>query len=241
MEINNFLRALGHRLWIIPVVPALAIAVGLGYLLSQPPQYMASATLISPPSAGAGTGNAADVVAQSVSNIEGAITSGPVVEQISITTEVPGGAVRDGLDGVQVGGANIVEISYTGGDREVASRVVTAAVDEVLKLRKALGSPNLKTIPGSEEVDEISRSSTLTRGLISVTGLAVLLALGLVFILETISPSKSKKPEAAGPTPIASTHHIEDSRAGSSDAAPSSVASEQPRRWVRPGSSSRGS
>ncbi len=226
MEITGYVSTLGRRLWLIPAIPALATLVAFGYLFIQPQEYRAEVTLISPPS-GDALGNATINVAQNISNLQGAITSQPVVERVSADTGVPPKDINGVLLGEQVGNSNIMEVSYTGTNREQAENIVTSATDAVLDLRKALGSPRLRLIPEPQAVAEVSQTERLVRGLASVAGIGLVLSLGLLFLLEAISPSAKHSHSSV---PLSSTHLIEQTNEGSGHG----QTGEEPQRWRRP-------
>jgi len=227
LEITGYVSTLGRRLWLIPAIPALATLVAFGYLFIQPQEYRAEVTLISPPS-GDALGNATINVAQNISNLQGAITSQPVVEQVTADTGVPPKDINGVLLGEQVGNSNIMEVSYTGTNREQAEDIVTSATDAVLDLRKALGSPSLSLIPESQAVAEVSQTKRLVRGLASVAGIGLVLSLGLLFLLEAIRPSAKHSHSSV---PLSSTHFIEQTNEGYGHGRQTG---EEPQRWRKP-------
>ena len=129
----ELLSALLRRWPVLVIVPILATLATLGLYLTQPPTYRATATVVVP-TASDGQATAPVFVAQAVSNFQGALRSTAVIRRTAAATGVPIADVAAGLAAEQRGTSQLVEVSYTGGDRAAASRVVEAASEQALQL-----------------------------------------------------------------------------------------------------------
>jgi capsular polysaccharide biosynthesis protein len=136
MEINSYLAAIRRRLWILIVVPLLAVAVVVAWDLRQPPEYQATATIAAPAVVGGSTTNqysGANAPRAFVADFSAAVTSPLIVDQVAKETGASPTAVRDGLSATQIGESSLVQLTYVTPRRDQAMPVVSAAAGATIR------------------------------------------------------------------------------------------------------------
>jgi capsular polysaccharide biosynthesis protein len=136
MEINSYLAAIRRRLWILIVVPALAVAAVVAWDLRQPPEYQATATIAAPAVVGGSATNqysGANAPRAFVADFSAAVTSPLIVDRVAEETGASPTAVRDGLSATQIGDSSLVQLTYVTPRRGQAVPVVSQAAADTIR------------------------------------------------------------------------------------------------------------
>lgn len=140
VEFRQYYRAVVKRLWLVLLLAAV-IAVGVYWrITSQPPKYSATAkvmlttnNLLSAPttstnltgtSSGGSSGKADSTV---INGAIAVITSRPVAQRVAKDVGIKVGDVQKSLSAEKVAGTNMIAITATSANRELAPKVVNAA------------------------------------------------------------------------------------------------------------------
>jgi capsular polysaccharide biosynthesis protein len=132
MEIRDYLKVIGRRLWLVIALPALAAVLTALVVLNQPQEYRAEANVVVPVLAEAGPST--NQVLQVISNFRSAIDSLAVTELVSRDTGVPIAELQAGLTTRQLGTSNIIEVVYRGTSKESIAKVLDQASRVTLDL-----------------------------------------------------------------------------------------------------------
>ena len=135
MEIRDYLAILRRRLNILIAVPAVAALLIVGYIASQPKQYQATATVAAPALVGGASSNqysGANGPKSFVANFSAAVTSPPIVDQVSAETHVPKTRVKSGLSATEIGTSSLMEVTYSTPKRKEAVTVAQAAASDTI-------------------------------------------------------------------------------------------------------------
>lgn len=156
MELTDYLRAMGRRLLVLVMLPAIAVGAGYAILSRRPPQFRASALIRLPVAADAPT----SVVIQANSDFIEAISSVATRVATSDTTGVPRRSVKKGLAVPPSGSRRTVEVTFTTSRRIGADAVVTTAARTALT---ALLQPDVdlkrKVVEASQAQYDASRGA----------------------------------------------------------------------------------
>jgi hypothetical protein len=122
---ESLLQGAGWRLWLLLLIPLAAGTVALGTALNDPPEYRATATILTPtPFDSPAT---PQVTSQAVSNLQGVIASEAFIEDVARETGERAATVRDGLSNSRFGLANVVDLTFTHIDPQVVETVIDTA------------------------------------------------------------------------------------------------------------------
>jgi uncharacterized protein involved in exopolysaccharide biosynthesis len=132
VEISDYLRALGKRLWLLILIPLLAGAVAFAIAYKQPEQYQTKATVSLP---NVGASNQPSEVAQAVADFQAAAASPPVLRAAAKDASVPYNKVKSNVSTARVNLSSQVAVLYTSPKRnevKTATDIVTAVTNEAL-------------------------------------------------------------------------------------------------------------
>ena len=130
MEIREYLRTVRRRLWIVPLVPALAGGLAFAALRDEPQRYVASVAVEVPWFlAGSPTDSAVGLYVESFREM---VRSDPVVREAASRTGLGEGAIRDGVEVLRRGRSNVIQVSFTGERPSVPPGVVVILAREAL-------------------------------------------------------------------------------------------------------------
>jgi len=135
MEILDYLRTIGRRIWVLVLVPAIAGFLPLAWFVLRPAQYAARATVIPTALVGGVRSNqyrGSDADKYFAANVAGTLKTNKLVNQVAQETRVPPGRVRGGLTVKQVNSSAFVEVTYLTGKQKEAVPVVRAAAGDTL-------------------------------------------------------------------------------------------------------------
>ena len=136
METVSYLRMFRRRLWILVMVPLLAVGAVVVWELVQPPKYTATATVAAPASVGGTSTNqygGANAPRAFVADFSGAVTSPLIVNQVADKTGAAPAAIADGLEVSQIGDSSLVQLTYSGPRREQIVPVVNEAAGATIR------------------------------------------------------------------------------------------------------------
>jgi capsular polysaccharide biosynthesis protein len=136
METVSYLSIIRRRLWILLVVPLLAVGAVAAWELRQPPKYSATATVAAPAAVGGPSTNqysGANAPRAFVADFSGAVTSPLIVNQVAEKTGAAPAAIKDGLEASQIGSSSLVQLTYTGPRRDQVTPVVNEAAAATIR------------------------------------------------------------------------------------------------------------
>lgn len=136
METANYLSIIRRRLWILLVVPLLAVGAVVAWELRQPPRYSATATVAAPAAVGGPSTNqysGVNAPRAFVADFSGAVTSPLIVNQVAEKTGAAPAAIKDGLEASQIGTSSLVQLTYTGPRRDQVTPVVNEAAAATIR------------------------------------------------------------------------------------------------------------
>jgi hypothetical protein len=139
MEITEFLRRAGGRLWLLVVIPLLGAGAVVALSGDEKPTYQAIGTVVVTPPSGA---EAAAAVAQAVDGFRSALSAQIVLDSASHATGVPVGEIRDDVSSRRIGASNIVEVTYAGSRQDKAAKLLT---EQITQAQNILFTPALST------------------------------------------------------------------------------------------------
>lgn len=142
MEIWPYLKAARRRLWIVLLVPILALAAVLSLHALSPARHVATAYVFTPGLVG-GDADAypgTTGVANWVNDFTALATSPLVIRHTAQATHASARAIADGLSVSQVHESGQLKITYTSADPQQAQQVVT---DIAARTLKALFGPQV--------------------------------------------------------------------------------------------------
>lgn len=120
MEIADYLRIARRRLWVLILIPLLAAAAVVAFVLQSPPKYSATATLTSTAFVGGaanqftGTKAASEFAAQFIPT-----ATGPAVRaQVARNTRIQGSELAAGLIVTQQGASSNMSLTFTSANRD---------------------------------------------------------------------------------------------------------------------------
>ena len=129
MEIKDYLRIIGRRIWIPVVVPVLAGGAAAATLSQEPTRYEARGNAVL-----SGVVEGASDTKQFVAEFRGAVTSAAVVDQVSEDLDVSDTGLSSGIGTRQVGSSSIISLSYTTRDAARAPQILEAVATRALEL-----------------------------------------------------------------------------------------------------------
>lgn len=136
MEITDYFGVIWRRLWILVLVPLLAAGGAAYWLLRQPAQYQATATVAAPTvlsSSNASQYNGANAPRQFVADFGAAITSPLIVNKVAGETGAPAAEIKDGTASAPIGDSSLVQATYKTTKREQAVPVAQAAASDTVR------------------------------------------------------------------------------------------------------------
>lgn len=136
METVSYLSIIRRRLWILLVVPLLAVGAVVAWELRQPPRYSATATVAAPAVVGGPSTNqysGVNAPRAFVADFSGAVTSPLIVNQVAEKTGAAPAAIKDGLEASQIGSSSLVQLTYTGPRRDQVTPVVNEAAAATIR------------------------------------------------------------------------------------------------------------
>ena len=130
VEIRDWARALGRRLWLIVIVALAAGALAGVLALGQGQQYRSSTSVVIPhPQT---LGSVAIAVSQTISDFQGLLGSSTLASLTARQSGVSAGEIESGLSSKRLGDGNSVEVSFVGPSRDDAQTVVVDASKNAL-------------------------------------------------------------------------------------------------------------
>jgi capsular polysaccharide biosynthesis protein len=136
VEITDYLGVIWRRLWILVLVPVLAAGGAAYWLLKQPAQYQATATVAAPTvlgSSNASQYNGANAPKQFVADFGAAITSPLILNQVAKETGAPAAEIKDGITSAPIGTSSLVQATYKTSKRNQAAPVAGAAASDTVR------------------------------------------------------------------------------------------------------------
>ncbi len=123
MELRELLRRLGRRLWILVIVPIVAVGVMVPLASQDPTKYGATATVsVSVPS---GQESAANLN-QAIASITSAAVSQGVLASVAESSGATAAQIEGGLSTRRIGTSELVEFTYVDTDKAVVAKVIDA-------------------------------------------------------------------------------------------------------------------
>lgn len=136
MEVNSYLSVIRRRLWILIVVPLLAVGGVFAWQLRQPAEYQATATIAAPTAVG-GTSTSqytgTNAPRAFVADFSAAVTSPMIVRQVADKTGATPAAVKDGLSVSQLGESSLIQLTYSTPKKAQAVPVVNEAASATIR------------------------------------------------------------------------------------------------------------
>jgi capsular polysaccharide biosynthesis protein len=136
METVSYLSIIRRRLWILLLVPVLAVGVVVAWELRRPPQYSATATVAAPAVVGGPSTNqysGVNAPRAFVADFSGAVTSPMIVNQVAEKTGAAPASIKDGLEVSQIGSSSLVQLTYTGPRRDRVASVVNESAAATIR------------------------------------------------------------------------------------------------------------
>jgi capsular polysaccharide biosynthesis protein len=136
METVSYLSIIRRRLWILVLVPVLAVGAVVAWELRRPPQYSATATVAAPAAVSGPSTNqysGANAPRAFVADFSGAVTSPMIVNQVAEKTGAAPAAIKDGLEVSQIGSSSLVQLTYTGPRRDRVASVVNESAAATIR------------------------------------------------------------------------------------------------------------
>jgi capsular polysaccharide biosynthesis protein len=136
METASYLRMFRRRLWILFLVPLLAVGVVVAWELKQPPTYRATATVAAPAAVGGSNTNqysGPNAPRAFVADFTGVVTSSLIVNQVVEKTGAAPEAIKDGLAVSQIGSSSLVELTYSSTEQDQIKPVVNEAAAATIR------------------------------------------------------------------------------------------------------------
>ncbi len=136
MEIGSYLQVIRRRLWILLLVPLLAAGGVSAWLLRQPPQYEATATVAAPTVLGTSTVSPYSGGGGSkafVADFQAAITSPLIVVKVAEETGARATDVKGGLVAGPIGDSSLVQVTYRTTNRDRAAPVAQSAASHTIR------------------------------------------------------------------------------------------------------------
>ena len=136
METVSYLSIIRRRLWILVLVPVLAVGAVVAWELRRPPQYSATATVAAPAAVGGPSTNqysGVNAPRAFVADFSGAVTSPMIVNQVAEKTGAAPSVIKDGLEVSQIGSSSLVQLTYTGPRRDRVASVVNESAAATIR------------------------------------------------------------------------------------------------------------
>jgi capsular polysaccharide biosynthesis protein len=136
METVSYLSMFRRRLWILVVVPLLAVGAVVAWQVSRPPKYTATATVAAPAAVGGANTNqysGANAPRAFVADFSGAVTSPLIVNQVAEKTGASPAVITDGLKVSQIGNSSLVQLTYSAPQRDQIAPVVNEAAAATIR------------------------------------------------------------------------------------------------------------
>jgi capsular polysaccharide biosynthesis protein len=136
VEIDNYLRVIRRRLWILLLVPLLAAGGVTAWLLRQPQQYEATATVAAPTVLGTSTVSPYSGGGGSkafVADFRAAITSPLIVDKVVQETGAKAADVTGGIVAGSIGDSSLVQVTYRTANRDQAASVAQSAASHTIR------------------------------------------------------------------------------------------------------------
>jgi capsular polysaccharide biosynthesis protein len=135
VELRDYLDILKRRKNILIAVPAVAALLVVGMIVVKPKQYQATATVAAPALVGGASSNqysGANGPKSFVANFTAAVTSPPIVDQVSRETNVGKSSVKSGLSATEIGTSSLMQVSYKTSKHKNAFPVAEAAASDTI-------------------------------------------------------------------------------------------------------------
>jgi capsular polysaccharide biosynthesis protein len=162
VEIDSYLSVIRRRLWILLLVPLLAAGGVAVLLLTQGPQYQATATVAAPTVLGTSTvspylgGGGSKAF---VADFRAAITSPLIVIKVAEETGAKPADIKNGLVAGPIGDSSLVQVTYrTHNDTQAASVAQSAASHTIRFLFQSQVTLAGKTVAEAQKaIDKVNR------------------------------------------------------------------------------------
>src|SRR5262245_55742390 len=135
MEIIEYVGIIRKRIWLVVLIPLLAIAVAIPIVLSKPTEYAATATVAGPllisraPGIPYATSNGAG---QFVADYVAAMTLPNVVDATATATGATQDEIRSNASAIPIGQSSLIDVRYVTTDASNAANVVRALALQTL-------------------------------------------------------------------------------------------------------------
>lgn len=191
LSLKESLRVVKRRLWAIVLVILVSLAIAMGLIAFQTPQYEASVKiLVGQEDAGTNLGGYVTGLQQLTVTLAEAVESRPVAETVIQELDLditPGEFLEEHLSVEQIEETQFVQIDYRTSDPETAQQAANA-VGEVFSDRIAELSPDAEGITATVWEPAVAPESPIYPNPVRYALLALvlggILGLGLAFLLE---------------------------------------------------------
>jgi len=211
MEIAEYLRIIKKRIWVVVLIPVLAVALAIPLVLRGPTEYAATATVAGPlvvsraPGSPYKTTNGAR---QFVADFAAAATLPAVIDATAQMTNTPPDQIGSKSSATPIGQSSLVQVRYQSADASNAAAVAKALAFQTLeyllrpsaearvarqpsaysdlpiqRLDLLLQQPETITV---DPATKVSRQPELIRAVGLAVATGVVLALVVVILLEVI-------------------------------------------------------
>jgi capsular polysaccharide biosynthesis protein len=134
MEIIEYLRIARRRVWILVLVPLMAAVAAAAFILLQPTQYRATATVLSSTMVGDASSpySGPQGSTQFVAAFNAAVQSPTVRAAVASATGVPATKQLDNITVAQLGSSSDMTVTYTSTNRDEVPQVLSETTKQVL-------------------------------------------------------------------------------------------------------------
>jgi uncharacterized protein involved in exopolysaccharide biosynthesis len=136
MEIADYLRVIRRRIWVVVLIPVLAMASVTAITLSRPTEHSATATVAAPWLISNAPGDAyatANGASQFVADFIAAISVPPVVDAVSEATGAAQNAIQANVTVAPIGESTLIQVRYVSTRAHVTEAVARALAVETLR------------------------------------------------------------------------------------------------------------
>lgn len=136
MEIGDYLGVIWRRLWILILVPAIAVGVVASYVRSKPATFASTADVAAPALVGGVSTNQYSGSAGAktfVANFQAAATSSRIVDKVSKATGVRAGRIKKNITVTSLGTSSLLEVRYETSKAKTAQPVTQGVASETIR------------------------------------------------------------------------------------------------------------
>jgi len=206
LTVADMARAVRKRLWMVILLPLLAVGAAVGASLLQPPVYEATATVVVSPTEGA---NQQENISNKISGLqflahEMAVMglNRPMVEEVVNTQGEPGAAsaadLNNNLTVAQVEDTRFLSLIYSNADKNRAQAVVNRAAEifarEAPQASGMAADAVVKVSAYAPPPQALEGPDPLRNGLVALV-IGLMIGIGLALLLEHFVGSGWRSPE----------------------------------------------